>query len=202
MTNRNASEKSGRPMPATHRLESKHDRVRISERFWTASRTGKVAILVACAAFAPRLEPALQRVYAMHGIEALIGAVLLLTGAVYTVVAAMLNVVSVEFDGRVLRRKLGPLPLFGGAEMSLSDVLLFKADYHMTRSDDGGWIRGPRTLGELRASPIAAFFSGVGVEWTVSVESVDGQTIPLFYGVKHEAGAEALRDALRELARA
>lgn len=192
-----------RPLPRAYTLESGEGFVRIVERFWRPARVVRLLIMgVGSLVAAPAVELGLESVCRDHGVEALIGAVFLLIVAIYVLAAWTLDVVTVELDGTSLRRSSGPLPLFSSWAMPLSNVLMFAANYEISRSDDeqGGSV--PRTLGELRARPFGGKFSGARVVWTVYVESKDGFRDPLFDNVGDEDDAYGLRDALRELIRA
>ena len=95
-----------------------------------------------------------------------------------------------------------PLPVTTSAEVPLSNVLMFAADYDI-RDSDGDSHRGvPRTLRELRARPFGGRFSGAKVSWTVYAEMKEGPRMPLFEHVGSEEEAYGLRDTLRELTRA
>ncbi len=194
---------SDRPLPRGYALESGEGSVRIVERRWRPVRLLRMGLVaVGVVAGARPLEVALANAYRAHGIEALVGLVLLLVVASYALVAWTFNVVAVQLDGSALRRSFGPLPVTTSAEVPLSNVLMFAADYDI-RDSDGDSHRGvPRTLRELRARPFGGRFSGAKVSWTVYAEMKEGPRMPLFEHVGSEEEAYGLRDTLRELTRA
>lgn len=193
---------SARPLPRAYRLASEGGHVRIAERLWRPARLLRIALVAAgVAATALPLERALDTAYREHGLAALIGLVLLLVVATYALTAWTFNVVTVQLDGRSLRRSSGPLPLPTSAELPTSNILMFVADYEIRDQDGEGGPRRARTIRELRALPFGGWFSGAKVVWTVYAEMREGPRLALFEQVGTEDDALGLRDALRELTR-